>query len=416
MSSGSALLSAAVACALLAAPSAKAADMCSDYTAAKSTWEQHMKDYGNKMGQYISPGSSASFDEKLNAVYYDGQWVFQQIGDYLGQSSPWKEYAEYARRIYVDQYMSPNGFKGQGYRRFPHGIYFDWKRGGSSTADQVVKMRDMPSFSYLTEFSGVYLGSAQSMSREAAYALQANILAERAGQQRYVENGTPRVNQLVAWMEEHFRQWKSQSFMQVDIDKGESRFAPFMAALSLSALIETIEWEEANGRNPDDLWPKKVWPSIEAMMKDFLAWQRNSARMRDSGQQMWTGDGQYRAFVYEDKGDPAPAWDLNQLIAYPYAWLASRLEKQGNTTDAQFYAQVADELFIGGANRAWLDGMGKMFDQSYRTSIQTVALRKASTVGACATSAGPVASTPVTSPSPAPAATRPRSPAGFAVE
>ena len=89
-----------------------------------------MVSYGEDHATYLAGG--ASQNEKLEAVYYDGQWIFQQIATYLNETTPWTTAAENARIVYIENYCEPT-FNAQGSRRFPHGPYFDWLASGNST-------------------------------------------------------------------------------------------------------------------------------------------------------------------------------------------------------------------------------------------------------------------------------------------
>jgi hypothetical protein len=342
------------------------------YQVALAQWASDMNTWGRTWGAYYSGG--ASQDEKLGAQYYDAQWVFRQIGQYRNETSPWNVYAEAARVVYVENYLEPSGFGAQGYRRFPHGVYFDYLAGGNSTLQDVVRLSTNPAFSYLSSYrtDDYTTGTNAGMSREVAYALQANIYAEKAGQARYVENSVARPGRFVQWAASHFKSWKTAVYSGTE---GAPRFAPFMAALLLHALIEWIEWEEANGRNPNATWDTSTWPTIEAMMDDFLVWMRNTSLYRtgpNAGQRMWNKSADnYWAFYYEDiTSTEGLAFDLNNLIAYPYAWFARRLMQTApaRVTDANFLMVVADDLFIGHSKYGFL-GNGKQFNQAYRLSM-----------------------------------------------
>jgi hypothetical protein len=376
--------------AMLALPSVRveAADQaCDAYQTVRTKWLTNMSTYGRQWGEYIAPASTASYDSKLDAVYYDGQWVFQQIGAHLKQTSPWNTYAEHARQIYVENYLEP-GFGAQGYRRFPHGIYFDYLTGGNSTLLDITRLRDNPAFSRLAEYSGAYLGTNQNMSRELAYAIQANIYAERAGQARIVENGVQRLPRMVQWTESHFAQWKSGRYESADPDK---RFAPFMAALLMHALIEWIEWEETNGRDPNASWNGTNWASIDDMLVDFLFWMRDSSKIRSgslTGQSMWVTTNGRSTFRYQDIGEGenvAAGWDLGNLSSYSYAWTSRRLVQRSpsRSADASRLMLIADDLFMSNVDNGWLAGRAKQFNQSYRLSFGYVAIKDASNIGYC---------------------------------
>lgn len=359
------------------------ASTCADYQSARSTWVSNMTTYGRQWGDYLNPASGRSADTLLEAVYYDGEWVFTQIGEFTGQTSPWDQYTTWARRAYIDGYLIPNNYGAAGYRRFSHGMLRTFEKRGPVTLEQILAMRDRPSFSNLSEYRNEYLGTMESVSRELAYAIQANINAEKAGAVRSTEGGRARVEVMVGWMEEHLKQWESGQYLPGD---PAPRFAPFMAALSAHALIEFIEWEERNGRDPNRVWGGTYAPTIQASLRKFFAWMMDSATTRSgTNQRMWGQRNGLYGMLYEDTQTNSDlAYDLNNLLAYPYAWLAKRYENgsAAEQTDARRFMVAADELFIGNVRSAWLGGP-KQFNQSYRLSFLYQSLKGTSALGLC---------------------------------
>jgi hypothetical protein len=127
------------------------------------------------------------------------------------------------------------------------------------------------------------------------------------------------------------------------------------------------------------------------MLVDFYLWSRNTALVRTgsfAGQRMWTTVNGRSTYRYEDNGDSSAAWDLGNLIAYPYAWTAKWLKdnQPSRLSDAQLLMQTADDLFIGTVNNGWLGG-GKQFNQAYRLSFLYVALKDVSGLGYCGSAA-----------------------------
>ena len=345
-----------------------------------------MQTYGHQWGQSMDPSGGASLDDRLAWQYYDGQWVFQQIGEYLDEVEPWATYAGYAEQVYRDEYLKPNDYNAQGYRRFPHGLLNDYLQGGDTTINDIIQVRDKPAFSNLSAFSGSYVGQCEGISRELAYAFQANVAAEKAGQPRKTENGVVMYESYLRWMEAHFYQWQSGGFAEYSDDcaaVGYYRFAPFMAGLSLHAIIEFYDWEVDNGRDPNAYWAGNHWPDIESMVEEFLVWMYFDSTMRSgsqTGQRMWVDQtAEYGAFRYEDRGEGrGPAWDLNNFIAPAYAWLGLRYAKGGTPADidkALLYFDIGDRLFAGAAANAWVVGNGKQFNQVYRLSFKYIEWR-----------------------------------------
>jgi hypothetical protein len=344
-------------------------------------WLDKMQTYGHQWGQSMDPSGGASMNDRLSWQYYDGQWVFQQIGEYLGEAEPWATYADYAEQLYRDEYLEPS-YAAQGYRRFPHGLYYDYLNGGDTTLVQINKLRDNPSFSNLSEYHDQYNGVCENMSREIAYLVLNHVVSEQAGAARKQESGKPMLETLIPWMEAHFHEWKVGGH---DVYAGSCttiedpyRFAPFMAGLNLHALIDFYDWEVGHGRDPNAYWAGNHWPDMETMIEEFLVWMYFDSTTQ-TGQRMWVDEtAEYGTFRYEDRGDVSPAWDLNNLIAPAYAWLGLHYANGGSPADidkALLYFDIGDRIFAGAAVNAWLAGSGKQFNQSYRWSFKYVQWR-----------------------------------------
>jgi hypothetical protein len=336
-------------------------------------WEKDMITYGKKWGDYISNASSSN---RLDAVYYDGQWIYYQIADYTGNAEPWNSYARAAEQVYRDGYLKPNNYKVPGYWRFPHGIYEDYKRGSDATVDQIAAVRDNPSFSEpaFTDYSWKWYHA--KYSREIAYAIHANLTAEKAGLPRQES----RMQAFMKMAENQLDQWRRGDYSYPYINEpDQDRLKPFMFALTAHALIDFYEWEKQNGRDPN-----AYFNDILGTLSDFAKWMFNEAR-NVNGQRLWVGDvggsagawnanggTGYGAFRYADKGNSSelnPAPDLNLLIAPAYAWLYKE------TGDSAFRT-MADKIFSGGVMMASTQWNGKIFDQNYRWSFKYVQWRK----------------------------------------
>lgn len=341
-------------------------------------WEAKMIRAGKKWGKYLDPASGHSFDERLGSQYYDAAWVFYQIADYTGDKEPWNTYASYAKQVYKDEYLVPNNFRAQGYRRFPEGLYEDFLRSGDTTLEDLISIRDKPAYSNvfeLTRGSDKRSGFSEIRSREVAYVVGANIVAEKAGLPRATENGSAKLKAFVAMMENHLWEWRNQKFAN---PKG-GRVAPFMMGLTAYALIEFYEWEELNERNPNAYWPTDHWPDITAALIDVFAWLHDEARVVDGteiiGKKMWVpgyringyGTFRYQDRTSSDSAKPAPAPDLNQLIAPTYYWIYKK-------TGDEKYLQIGDQLFASAALNG-VDWGGKQFNQLYRLSFRSLEWR-----------------------------------------
>ena len=343
---------------------------------------------GRSFGELVDPAVTP-VAQGFNYNFYDGADVFRQIGAYRGEAEPWTTYANRALDAYADGYLVPNNFVVTGYFRFSGGLYKDFLAGRRMKLADLAKIRDNPALSRLAEYRGDYAGTLQAMSRELAYALEANINAERAGLPRVVEDGRPRPETIVRWMATHFQTWESANYDPIDTNRDLARMAPFMAGLSAEALIDFIEWEEAHGRNPNAAWAGAYGADIETGLERFFLWMRDQSKVRTgdlAGQPMWMTEGGVSTFRYEDKGGGAatPGWELGNLVGYPYAWLAVRKLKKDPTkvAEANRLMQIADELFIGTTAKAWV-AAGKFFNQEYRSSMKYMRLRESSGLGLC---------------------------------
>ncbi|MEO2048028.1 MAG: hypothetical protein ABGX16_15835 [Pirellulales bacterium] len=342
-------------------------------------WESKMISAGKKWGEYMNPASGHSLDKRLGAQYYDAEWVFYQIADYTGDKEPWATYASYAEQVYRIEYLVPNDYRAQGYRRFPEGLYEDFRRGGNTTLDDLARIRDRPAYSQVSELTrgpDKRSGYSESRSREVAYAVGANIVAEKAGLPRVADKGYARLKTFVAMMENHLWEWRNQKF----VNKKIGRVAPFMMGLTAYALIEFYEWEELNNRNPNAYWPTGNWSSIDGALIDVFTWLYDDAKVVDgrtiSGQRMWVpsykknGYGTYRFMdrTIRGSGESKPVHDVNQLIAPVYYWI---YKKTGN----EKYRDIGDQLFASAALHGAVDWGGKQFNQLYRLSFRSLEWR-----------------------------------------
>ncbi len=337
-------------------------------------WEANMITYGKKWGDFIG-NSSKTTSERRQATYYDAQWVFQQIAEYTGQSAPWLGYAQTAEKVYRDGYLAPNDFKVPGYWRFPHGLGGDYASKGDTTLAQIRKIRDNPAFSNPDTNSYSWKWYHAMYAREVAYALQSQIVAEKAGEPRR----ETRVQMFTAMAANHLKQWRSGYYGDISFSDSNDYLQPFMFALTSHALIEFYEWEKANGRNPD-----AYFADIPGKLASFAQWMYTQAKVRtggSAGKPLWVADigGRapdwndkggtgYGAFLYNDINTPNLTPDLNLLIAPVYAWTYKM------TGDPALRA-AADKIFASGAALAEVNWNAKIFNQNYRWSMNYVKWR-----------------------------------------
>ena len=335
-------------------------------------WEENMVKYGEKWGRYLESyyPKPLSYSES-KGIYYDAQRVYLQIARYTGESEPWVGYAKEAERIHRT-YLDSRGWITQGWRKFPHGFYLDWLRTRSeSDREALLALRDNKVFHNPEASREAWYWSHRS--REIAFALEANVFAERAG---YARN-TLRVPLYIDMVLNHINEWVTGERGNPDTSK--HRFSPFMAGLTAEALIDFYEWEVERGANPDSEIPDAL-----AALADFL-WTSKVVHGPDAGKRMWVGDvggkgprwtdeggSGYGAFRYEDqersKNSTKPAPNLNLLIAPLYAWL---YKYYGDST----YIKKGDLIWEGGVALANVGWNTKIFNQNYRWSFDYVKWR-----------------------------------------
>lgn len=222
-------------------------------------WRERMIQYG-----------SGHCDEQLiktkgtwegNIWYYDGDRVYQQIAEFLGDKQ-WLACAGYSRAVYRDYVLSTEG-RVQGYRVFPHGLAME----GSSLSRTAVEL-----LSKSSAFAANAGGITADLSRETAYLVST-----------YLRTGDHNRGLAVSFALGHLDQWSRGIPYQ-----------PFMVGLTMESLIEAYE---ATG---DPRIPSAIKKMLDQMWEE--AWVAGDA-----------------AFVYWTPGSKGTA-DLNMLIAPAYAW------------------------------------------------------------------------------------------------
>jgi hypothetical protein len=276
---------------------------------------------------------------KHDAIYYDGQNVFQKIRDYT-KDKTWNGCAAKAEEVYRDHYVLKDGERVLGYWVFTRGLLRDWLESGDKVSRDAIDILtnksafgSLPVSPYLKEFT---------RSREAAYLLEAELDAEKAGQGYDDSKRREIANACFG----HIEQWAS----------GKYYVKTFMVALTVQALIKNHE------AHPDP----RTFPAIRKA--GDIIWAQ------------WVADA--KAFKYVSQVSPdgeqtTPQVDLNLLISPVFAWLYKE------TRDKR-YLDKAVQSFNSGVNEAWL-GSGKQFNQNYRWSFEEVEWIKAGGVKPTAT-------------------------------
>ena len=263
-------------------------------------WKSRMVEYGQKHCDQSIIASLGSWEG--NIWYYDGDRVYQQIAKYL-RDDKWLDCAGYSRAVYREYVLKANG-RVPGYRVFPHGLFME----GSSNSIWALEL-----LSKNSSFAHTSGAIDAGLARETAYLLSTFILTG------HVNRGL-----TTSFALGHLDQWVHGTPYQ-----------PFMAGLTMAALIEAYE------ATRDVRIPLAVQKMLDKMWEE--TWS--------------SGHG---AFKYWSNGsDAAP--DLNMLIAPAYAWFY-------NISGDAAYLERGDQVFNGGVARAWLGG-GKQFSQNYRWSF-----------------------------------------------
>jgi len=316
---------------------------------ALEQWEENMVTYGKRWGEAI--GNESDYLRQLPMHYYDARRIHFQIADYTGDAEPWESYARTAGDVY-DRYLTQNDFGAAGVMRFPHGLFMDWERNGNSTArSYLIQLRDKGSFSNPDTSTWADGWYEQRYSREVAYAIQNQMLAERAGESRQTE----RVDLLVDMALTHIEIWTTGNF--IHSDPAWQFVQAFMTGLTASALIEYYERSVEIG-SPDERVPEAL-----ETLADWLWDNMWVANVNGTG---------YGAFSHvtpriAGTGSETPSPDLSLLIAPMYGWLYRH-------TGASRFLERGDAVFAGGVMLADL-GRAKRFNQNYRNSFEYVEWR-----------------------------------------
>lgn len=191
--------------------------------------------------------------------YYDGINVYYRIYDYTNDSQ-WLAASRDCEIGYRDNYYRPNsGGSGQGFRIYPHGLYRDYI---SSTENEVATrtaaaeleaLGQESAYAWVDTNSNWQFYFHSTRIREAAYNLQAQVYAEKAGQTRNVA----KIERWLMILENHFWQHKYHSHLNSQSEAGvpNTLWMPYMTGLASHALIDFYGWEVENERDPDAYFP-----------------------------------------------------------------------------------------------------------------------------------------------------------------
>ena len=287
-----------------------------------------MQQWGKFHGEQLLSGR-LSYDQALDSVYYDGQYVFLRIYKYTNDAR-YLAYASKAGAVYRDQYVIPSRGFVQGFRSFTDGLRLDWELN-RNPASRTAVLSIASGGAFTRPASALSQTLSADYSREVAYGIENYLDAQALGARRQ-----PRLPSFVRQAFGHLDQWFGERGRRATLK-------PFMVGLTARALIKYHD------RTRD----ARVLPALRRAAD--VMWR-----------EMWVQ--QSMAFKYADRnsGDENtnPAPDLNLLIAPMYEWIYRQ-------TGVASYRAQGDAIFLGGVRQAYLGG-GKQFNQNYRWSFEYV--------------------------------------------
>lgn len=296
----------------------------------KAAWEADMITYGHQACERLQDPTLTD-DQRLTQVFYDSQYVFYQVGDYV-HDPYFYNCAEIASAIYRDSYAIPNGCSTPGYWNFTDGLAQDYLRNGDELSRQTA-INISQQAAYARDGTPLEWTVDSTLSREVAYTITSYLNAEDLGEARR-DRLAPLVDQALGHMEQWF------------VLQNAPWVRPFMAGLTFHSLITYFE------RTGDP----RIIPAME-QGADWL-WDHT-----------WLPAAQ--AFSYTDRivnpGDLDPAPDLSLLIAPAFAFLYHQ-------TGEPRFLERGDQIFAGGVAGAFLAN-GKQYNQNYKYSFEYMRLR-----------------------------------------
>lgn len=297
-------------------------------------WESQMVQYATPLCNETQINRDLGNRPSEGGVwYYDGTRVFQQIGDYTGNSD-WYRCAGYVAAAYQNYVI---GQRTPGWRVFPEGLYYHYLRTSDPRSLQGVK--DLATLSaFANSATDPAWSDSWEYSREMAYITEAYSFNTLVG------GTSPLIDTALGDVLGHFHQWFGSQTAPV--------VKPFMVALSAESLI--LYFEKVS---PD--------PRILPAVKGAADWMWANAWVEQSRAFHYA---RCRSSKYNKECNQGPSPDLNLLIAPVYGWLFKQ------TGDIK-YLEQGDKIFSGGVDLAWL-GSGKHFSQNYRWSPKYVEYRK----------------------------------------
>ena len=288
--------------------------------------------------------------------FYDGDLVFQHIGNYLGNPAKWYQGVANTNQSYRDKFVLPLNGHIQGYLLFTEGLYRDYMtRGDVSSKTAVDELVAFAAFSATphAEFS------ITQTQREAAYRLEADLWGSK------LDNPVRAGHPASYWLQYDVAHVIGQIEQQCTQNQP---FEYFMTGLQAEALIKY--YIETGSRDV------RILPAVEQLAKCVaLGW---GGVVDDPYAFPYASA--HATYGFTNHGGSNEV--LNSLIAPMYAWLYMM-------TGDSAYLLIGDTVFqygvtmptSGGAKGTigWVGNGGKQFSQSYRWSFDYVNWRLGNT-------------------------------------
>jgi len=318
---------------------------------------------GETMGDWFNGqqrgGACEFYTDQQGIQFYDGAWVYDQIGIYTGDLPLWTAgsgaspcpasaggngpQGAAAPLALYHQFLVADSYNVGGFWVFPHGLYYACTAGGDAQAcADLHGLANGVNGSLLANYTAYF---DATNARESCYALGLRRLDYDAGGGR---STLAQVQQLA-----------TQCLGHVDnIVNGTTGFEEsFMDGLISQALIEYyLDPKTGNHADP------RIPPALEALA-DHL-WSTNWVpRAGNNGLFIYNLIEQNNGLLTNTGGDDLR--NLNLLIAPLYAWLYEQ-------TGKAIYQEEGDAIWDSGVNDVPGNGIGwsgKNFSQQYRWSF-----------------------------------------------
>jgi hypothetical protein len=310
-------------------------------------WQSNMTTYGNTWAGTATAGCTECVE------FYDGAWVYDQISQYTGTSTPWVADAAGVTTEYRDDFVLADPGGVSGIQVFPHGLYYGCTV--NSVTASCTALHDLAS-----EANGAQMLANTSAYEDAIYVREGCYMlgAKRLDYDAGGATTLAAVKQMAAYC---------LGYEDMIVNGYTGFEQPFMDGLMAQALIEYyLDPKTGNG-------DVRVPPAIKALAdymwtNDWLPWQGTNGMF-------FYNKYQYNSHLVNGSNYSLASdlESLNLLIAPIYAWLYQQ------TGQAQYQLE-GDTLWYSGVNDPPGSGIGftgKNFSQQYRWSFDYVSWRSA---------------------------------------